>query len=392
MPLKCLRDGQEIYAFNITDDSEWKKLRALNVKTKCLRMHCCPSTVVLKTSRLGTRYFAHTRRGECTTAPESEEHLLAKATIAAGILRTTWAATAEQYGKTPSGEKWAADVMAKRRKGKSVVFEVQWSRQTEDETYIRQARYVAAAVRGMWFFRQHDFPMDKGVPAFRLRFNEKTKLFHVLVPSHRYDGKRIKQRDKDEPHYWLQTVELSRFVEGALKGHLHFAPVLNKRLPLEVYAATKRCWRCHRKTKLITELMFAVEKVLPHCPNIHASIYSLEDLFYNGTNLVNVLLPTKVLRKHGIGSVKKRYSKTEKQTYLSNGCVHCDALQDRSFDDDVFYYDGEDELEFSVDVLFEEELAKRLGVYHKYIYYWWFDDSFEPSVNALRETAADQFP
>lgn len=373
MPLKCLHEGQEICAFNFTDDAEWEKLRTLNAKKKCLKMSCCTSTVVLRTSRLGTRHFAHSRRGECTTAPESEEHLLAKSIIVAGILRTTWNPVVEQQGNTPTGEEWVADVLARRSSGKPVAFEVQWSRQTKDETYARQARYEAAGVRGMWLFRQHDFPMDKKVPAFRLRFDGKRKSFQVLIPSLHYSSTWIKRREIDEASYWSQTIELSRFVEGSLKGHLHFAPALNRRLPLEVYAASTKCWKCHRRTKIITTLTLASGKVLPNCPDIDASIYSLDGLTLNKTAIVDIMLPAHTLKRHGIGAIKRRYSKTERQAYLSNGCVHCDSLQGRFFDDDLMY---DEELVFTTDALFYEAWARRLGDYRRDIYHWWFDDSF----------------
>ncbi len=373
MPLKCLHDGREVFAFNITDNMEWKQLRALNTKTKCLKMCCCNSNVVLRTSHLGTKHFAHSRRGECTTAPESAEHLLAKTAIVAGIHRTPWTAKAEQNGQTPSGNEWVADVMASLLGKKSAAFEVQWSRQTEDETRERQVRYEAANIRGMWFFRQHDFPVEKKVPAFRLRFNEKSKTFHVLIPSPSYSARWIRHKDRDEPRYWQQSVELSRFVEGSLTGRLHFAPALNKRMPLEVFAAPTICWRCHRKTHIITRLVFSVGKICPDCPDIPTSIYSFDGLMMNRVNILTSMLPDNMLRRHGIGDIKPRYSKTEGNTYLSNGCVHCDALQGRFFDHDVAY---DEETTFSVEVLFDELWAKHLRESKDYIYRWWFDDSF----------------
>mgnify|MGYP001559035307 CR=1 FL=1 len=373
MPLKCLHNGEEIFAFNITDDAEWKQLKILNAAQKCLKMCCCSSTVVLRTSHLGTKHFAHSRRGECTTAPESVEHLLAKTTIVSGIRRTPWIAKVEQNGKTPSGDEWVADVMASLPGKKSAVFEVQWSRQTEHETRERQARYEVAGIRSMWFFRQHDFPVEKEVPAFRLCFNEKSKTFHVLIPSPFYSGHWIRHEDKDEPRYWQQSVELSRFVEGSLMGRLHFAPALNKRMPLEVFAASTTCWRCHRKTRIITSLVFTANKVLPGCPDINTSIYSFEELISDGASILMAMLPVDILKQHGIGKVKPRYSKTVGSTYLSNGCVHCDALQGRHFDHDVAY---DEEMAFSVEVFFDETWASQLHVSRNDIYRWWFDDSF----------------
>ena len=37
-------------------------------------MPCCEADAIPKTSRRGTAFFAHARKGDCTTAPESDEH------------------------------------------------------------------------------------------------------------------------------------------------------------------------------------------------------------------------------------------------------------------------------------------------------------------------------
>ncbi len=41
------------------------------------------------------------------------------------------------------------------------------------------------------------------------------------------------------------------------------------------------------------------------------------------------------LLKNKIGTLKKRYSKTRRESYLSNGCFHCDAIMGNFF---IFEY------------------------------------------------------
>ena len=69
---------------------------------------------------------------------------------------------------------WRADVLAVQG-GKRIAFEVQWSRQTYEETSLRQERYKASNVRGCWLFRIAPKEMldydktsvaDKEIPAF----------------------------------------------------------------------------------------------------------------------------------------------------------------------------------------------------------------------------------
>src|SRR5262245_17087096 len=70
MPLRCLDPprGKSIHSFDLHDD-EWQALKLENRTARHLRMPCCESPVVLKRSRLGTRFFAHMKRGNCATAP-----------------------------------------------------------------------------------------------------------------------------------------------------------------------------------------------------------------------------------------------------------------------------------------------------------------------------------
>ena len=79
-------------------------------------------------------------------------------------------------------------------------------------------------------------------------------------------------------------------------------------------------------------LVFAASRVLPRCHDIHTSIYDMGERLPNGAAEVMSILPPELLAKHGIGAVKPRWSKTEGREYISNGCVHCDALQGRFFE------------------------------------------------------------
>ena len=374
MPLKCIKNGEEYFAFSVTDDATWESLRKDNKQTGCLRMHCCGSGVVLRTSKLGTRHFAHAARGECTSATETAEHLLAKMGIVRGIQDASWTALPEQIGRTASGEEWRADVLAVQG-SKRVAFEVQWSRQTIDETRQRQNRYREAGVRGLWLFRQLDFPVEKDTPAFRLSFDPEAKAFTVQLASPNYNPEWSKRNDTD---LWNQTIPLSRFVAGALTGRLRFAPALGQRMPLEVHTARIDCWRCKRETRIVLGLVFAASRVFPSCPDIHTSIYDMAEQLNNGVMEVMALIPPALLRQHGIGPVKMRWSKTEGGEYLSNGCIHCDALQGRFYDHDHWYDAAKT---FELEAVFKPEWGTRLHLDQEYINRWLFcDTDIEPGV------------
>lgn len=367
--MKCLRGDREIYAFDVGSDESWEELRKGNAETRDLRMPCCGAGVVLRTSKLGTRHFAHARRGPCETAPETAEHLLAKMAVVEGIRSTAWEAMPEQSGQTPSGEDWRADVLAAKGRVK-VAFEIQWSRQDGDETDRRQRRYAEAGVRGLWLFRQRDFPTRKEIPSFRLDFDPKAGSFDVLVPSPHYDPNWSPRSGFDDGS-WGQRIALPRFVAGALEGRLRFAPALGLRMPVDVQSTSIPCWRCKRETGVVLGLLFAASRVLPGCPDIPASIYDMGERLPDGPAEVGAILPPVLLARHGIGAVKPRWSKAEKKSYLSNGCVHCDALQGRSFEHD-YWFDGEKA--FETEAVFKAEWMPRLRESRPYVYRWWFDE------------------
>lgn len=369
MPLKCLRNGVPIFAFDVEVDSAWDELREENAKRKSLRMTCCDTGVTLRTSKLGTRHFAHARRGTCATAPETAEHLLAKRVIVDAIRQTDWQPMPEQPGASPGFGAWIADVMATKAQAK-IAFEIQWSRQDEDETRHRQKRYRAAGVRGLWLFRQHDFPLEKETPAFRLVFDETQSRFTVQLPSQRYDPRWISQKEKDEKRYWQQTIELTEFVKGALLGKLRYAPALGAAMPLEVHAASTACWKCKKETQVILDLVFAASRVFPGCEDICLNIYSFEDAMSDGARIIMDMLPSSLLRQHGIGALKPRYSKAMGGSYLSNGCVHCDALQGKFFEHELAF---ESKKLLEIEAIFRKEWGATLEDAANDIYRWWFD-------------------
>lgn len=373
MPLKCLNFGEPIFSFDIQPE-EWEILRDQNALTRSLRMPCCDAGVVLKTSKLGTRYFAHARKGPCTTASESAEHILAKSVIAEAVKRAGWPVETEHFGVTSSGEIWIADVLARSSRTRQIAFEVQWSRQTEEETLRRQAKYAEAGVRCMWLMRQHDLPKGQQIPAFRLVFDATKTKFTIKIPSVLHSIY-MSVCDKDEPQYWSQSIELGRFIEGALQGKLKFRPALNKTLPLEVDAAAISCWRCKKPTRIITGLTFLSERVLPGCANVHTSIYSFDEI-ENGQQILASLLPNSLLKQYHIGRLKSRYSTTSKTSYLSNGCAHCDAIMGRFYDHEVAW---DSQPIFEVEAYLDGQWATQLK-HIESLDVWWFEEEQEGSA------------
>jgi hypothetical protein len=157
MPLRCLDPaGRSIQAFDLANE-QWRAMEAENRRARHLKMPCCSAPVVLKRSRLGTRFFAHKAVGTCTTAAETEAHLILKAMAVDEARAHGWSVMTEVPGAAPSGEAWRADVLAWRGDRK-IAIEIQWSSETNDEILRRQQRYRDSGVRCLWLLRQPSFP------------------------------------------------------------------------------------------------------------------------------------------------------------------------------------------------------------------------------------------
>jgi len=85
-----------------------------------------------------------------------------------------------------------------------------------------------------------------------------------------------------------------------------------------------------------------------------------------------LMLPATLLRSQCIGEIKLRSSKAEKKVYLSNGCIHCDALLGRFFEHEFAF---EAKKAFETEAEFKAEWGPVLTDAYSHIYRWWFDES-----------------
>lgn len=372
MPLKCLTGNQlassEIFAFDFEDEADWQALRTENARERMLSMACCGAQVSLRTSKLGTRHFTHKRRGECTTSPESAEHLLAKLHIVRAIQQTSWKASAECSGTTNTGQAWRADVLATKGAAQ-VAFEVQMSRQTDEVTAERQQRYRNARVRGLWLMRQIDFPSTRDIPAFHLHYDADQGGFVVHIPR---EGRGLYRGSIKDTHYWLQAVALHEFIQGVLQRRLVFAPGLHapEGVPVDVLCAHNKCWKCKRQTKVVTGLEFFVSRVFAGANDFYVPFSQLADVPEAGPQALAELLPVSITRPNGIGDIKPRYSRTRQAAYTSNGCVHCGALQGSFFEDDLAQ---DAHPAFTVLARLDERWLLQVPFRGSSPLHWWFD-------------------
>ena len=367
MPIRCLDvNGEDVFSFNF-DEENWKRLIIKNKSHKNLSMKCCNARVVLKKSKLGTKFFAHARRGICATAPESAEHLLGKQLIAEAVQEAGWIALTEEAGVSNNGEKWIADVLAVQGK-KKIAFEVQWSPQSIEETTIRQEIYKNSGVRALWLMKQLNILISKDLPTFKLRLNSDTRAMDVLIPHTKYSLMFMNSRTKDDDANWQHVIPIKEFIKGTLLGKLKFAPILDIKIPIQISIAAAECWKCKKSTNLIMSIAFQASELFKNHPNFSTDIYHFDSDI--GMPLLRKMLPDAALKSHNIGFVKRRYSKTVGASYLSNGCFHCDALQGSFFDHNYYYNQAP---AFTSELLLTRELVEMFEESDS-VYRWWFGE------------------
>lgn len=374
MPLSC-KSGEDTICSIDYDEISWDALRGLNAAAKHLRMGCCGSPVTLKTSKLGTLFFVHKRKGECTSAGETAEHLFVKACIARAISGMGWEVGTEVRGLALDGCEWVADVLASRGSHR-IAFEVQLSSQSLTETAQRQGRYGACGVRGLWFLaRPREIQVSKEVPALLIEVSLDLPAAWVRIPVETPSSYSSDRSNRQDASLWGQKIELGRFVRGCLAHKFIWAPGLNKMVPLNIWTAENICWKCNRPTSIITRLEFDIDQVVPGAPLIDMSLEDFDTP--KGVACLSYALQQADLRSHGIGAVRQRFSRARGESYLSNGCVNCDALQGAFFMHEVAF---DEEHTLTVDCGMSEEMFN--DDVHASPYRWAFDESFEASEAA----------
>ena len=317
MPLKCKKQtGETLFAFSYNAEG-WQKLAGLNRRERNLVMPCCDRAAVLKTSHLGTRFFAHARKDGSTCPRESESHLLAKSLIAKAVVETGWQADTEATLK-PYG--LIADVLATKGKQR-IAFEVQLSRQKRDDTKSRHEAYRDAGVRALWLFKQADYPRNQDIPAFRICNDSQLSSFSVWVwpKGHEYEKASVP----------AQSINLDQFIVGALQGKLKWRPAADLTIPVIGHIAQVTCRKGH-PTSILAFLEFDIDHILPGHSNPRISIGSFGEYpELLRTNSVDSLLGELGLSFHfGVRNWATNKWEENYQRYIYSCCSVCGELID----------------------------------------------------------------
>lgn len=312
MPLRAFIDSEEIISIDQTDD-QWDELKKrLKNNEFSLKLPCCKQDGFLRTSSKGLKHFVHSKSdNSCDWKPESPEHLKSKIEIIEACKLNGWKAIPEF-----SESNWRADVLAIKN-NQRIAFEVQWSKQTYEETKYRQDRYKESNVRGCWFFKtapkelrdyNDSLKADKDIPAFKIFKDENENI--------------LSQFKKSE-------IPLKYLVDNLLKRKIKYCETIRLKPKQEVTIVffETNCWKCKKP-----QYCYAVDQNLLSICNqdfyVTGSMWDSEDIDKNPKILsaVKEITNSEEGRFLKVGQVKKRYSKTVHESYLSHGCYYCDAI------------------------------------------------------------------
>ena len=122
MALRCLDErGESVEARQLSE--EWMDLDGRS--KRILRLPCCEGEPSRRTSRNGTRFFGHRRRGGCTANRETESHRALNVSALDAARSAGWTAQTDVKGTTPDERSLLADVLAERG-GRRLAIESEW--------------------------------------------------------------------------------------------------------------------------------------------------------------------------------------------------------------------------------------------------------------------------
>lgn len=147
------RDGSPVDA-GVIPNIQWEALKK-SAQLGDFVMPCCKAPAILKTSINGLPFFAHLS-DECATAPETVWHEAGKAAVLAGLTALGLEGRDEVPGKSPTGQKWKADVLFDVS-GRTIAIELQRFYQHLRDFISRQERYAASGVEGYWLVRRETY-------------------------------------------------------------------------------------------------------------------------------------------------------------------------------------------------------------------------------------------
>lgn len=325
MPLRAFIQDKEVIS-SFLSNLEWDELFQ-SIKRNKLDVIIAETGKkgFLRTSKLGLQHFVH-KKGEVPEnwKPESMQHLIAKNKILLGCKAAGWDAKSEfEEGNL------IADVLAIKDSNR-IAFEVQWSPQTIEVTNERQKNYKDTNVRGCWFFRKP----PKGTVHWNgyIKPEKELPIFKIVENTHH----------EIYVDFYDEIFDLQEFVYLLLTAQLKICEhhTTKRFQEVEIMFWEKQCWKCGTNQHVYSVISDFVS-ICGRKFDIYSGLWDNSGLEFHPAILKRIeelkISPKGEFIK--LGEIKKRYSKTVHESYMSFGCIKCDAIfggffmQDESLDE-----------------------------------------------------------
>ncbi len=265
-------------------------------------MPCCDCAAVPKTSKHGTFFFAHKNRAQCSSAPESPEHIYLKNLIAKAASDQGWRTITEYRGRSPEGEDWIADILCQKG-GATVAIEIQLSSITYSEIIERTERYARSQVRTAWLVESTKFKDWKD------QSNRTTPIFGI---------QRFKLGETPLMETFSQPANV--FIQALLSKKVIWQEEPWEYSILYLY---DNCWKCNKPVKQVygysIDIYCESAKTVPNASTVLSSLKRL--------------ISKEELRELGLNTIGRHENLKGNAPGFPycNECIHCGAPQNNYY-------------------------------------------------------------
>lgn len=225
----------------------------------------------------------------------------------ATVCRQNAYSTKEEHG----GVGWRADVLATKGLAK-VAFEVQLAGQSLRRTIERQQRYARDSVTCCWLFERPLPKLSTERPDLPLFYVSQAAAgeFHVSLSGR-------------------NEVPLTVFIGEFLGGRIRFCPTARTKVEqsLRLVFFEMKCWKC----QTINHIYYSEGTLLAACNAViepEEGLWESDHIEYRPEIVAAAkrFLATPAGTHLHLGEIKRRYSRTVNDSYLSFGCYKCDSI------------------------------------------------------------------
>ncbi|MEH6461739.1 hypothetical protein [Chitinimonas sp. JJ19] len=220
MPLVAIDNETGLRIISVRfDQSDWLDLKAKNGESHHIQHPCCRARTILKTSVLGTNFFAHRPNEACWRGGRIPAHMLfARAIIARAVIDAGWEVDVECYGLNAGDVKWEVDVVAESPHGvpaQKIAFVI------DGKGLFYTADGKASALREAGFSEVVFLTFNSQVPNLRhsivahLEFRKEELAIYAELPIFHFKGKWRPNHSAIQP-----PLDLAVFAQKVLAGEV----------------------------------------------------------------------------------------------------------------------------------------------------------------------------